>query len=94
MPKVGKTKFSYKKKGGYASDAQRKAIHASKAEYKMGGGKMMSPKKMIMTTSRYYEDGGKVMTGRAELTAAQKNLPETLQKKILPSKKKKMKKDA
>ena len=55
MPKVGKTKFSYKKKGGYASDAQRKAIHASKAEYKMGGGKMMSPKKMTMTTSRYYK---------------------------------------
>ena len=54
----------------------------------------MSPKKMTMTTSRYYEDGGKVMTGRAELTAAQKNLPEMLQKKILDSKKKKMKKDA
>lgn len=39
--------------------------------------------------SQYYKDGGQVMTGRNELTPAQKNLPEMLQKKILAAKKKK-----
>jgi len=47
--------------------------------------KMKSNNKM----SQYYKDGGQVMTGRNELTPAQKNLPEMLQKKILAAKKKK-----
>ena len=39
--------------------------------------------------SQYYKDGGEVMTGREGLTAAQKTLPDFLQKKILQAKKKK-----
>tara|TARA_R110002110_G_scaffold7858_5_gene39675 strand:+ start:4610 stop:4789 length:180 start_codon:yes stop_codon:yes gene_type:complete len=56
-------------------------IGKTKFDYKMHGG-MMKP-------SKYYKDGGQVMTGRNELTPAQKNLPEMLQKKILAAKKKK-----
>ena len=39
--------------------------------------------------SQYYKDGGEVMTGREGLTAAQKTLPDFLQKKILQAKKNK-----
>ena len=39
--------------------------------------------------TKYYKDGGEVMTGREGLTAAQKTLPDFLQKKILQAKKKK-----
>ena len=39
--------------------------------------------------AKYYKDGGEVMTGREGLTAAQKTLPDFLQKKILQAKKKK-----
>ena len=67
-------------------DAQRKADfkefyrgETSRSRYKKAGGKI----------SKYYKDGGQVMTGRNELTPAQKNLPEMLQKKILAAKKKK-----
>ena len=49
-----------------------------KATYKSMGG-----------MAKYYKDGGEVMTGREGLTAAQKTLPDFLQKKILQAKKKK-----
>ena len=44
-----------------------------------------------MIKSKYYQDGGEVMGGREMLTDKQRNLPEMLQKKIIASKKKKMK---
>ena len=51
-------------------------------QFKAGGG---------MIKSKYYEQGGEVMGGREMLTDKQRNLPEMLQKKIIQSKKKKMK---
>tara|TARA_A100001234_G_C12444800_1_gene308523 strand:- start:294 stop:623 length:330 start_codon:yes stop_codon:yes gene_type:complete len=50
----------------------------TKASYKAMGG-----------MAKYYEGGGEVMSGREGLTAAQKTLPDFLQKKILQAKKKK-----
>ena len=44
-----------------------------------------------MIKSKYYEEGGEVIGGREMLTDKQRNLPEMLQKKIIASKKKKMK---
>ena len=53
-------------------------LKTKKASYKAMGG-----------MAKYYKDGGEVMTGREGLTAAQKTLPDFLQKKILQAKKKK-----
>ena len=53
-------------------------LKAKEATYKAMGG-----------IAKYYEGGGEVMSGREGLTAAQKTLPDFLQKKILQAKKKK-----
>ena len=73
MPKK-KPKHKYSDAKGNITNLKTK----DKATYKAMGG-----------MAKYYKDGGEVMTGREGLTAAQKTLPDFLQKKILQAKKKK-----
>jgi len=77
-------KMGPRKKSRYEDDIMKIGVNMGiftnpKSVKKNKGGKI----------SKYYKDGGQVMTGRNELTPAQKNLPEMLQKKILAAKKKK-----
>ena len=76
-PPIKKVKTKPKFKGNTDALGNRTNLK-TKASYKAMGG-----------MAKYYEGGGEVMSGREGLTAAQKTLPDFLQKKILQAKKKK-----